>query len=96
MKEDSLTTKVRVVFDGSAKSDQGLSLNEAQYSGPVIQSDLFSVLMRFRRHTFVLSGDVSKMFRQVFIAPEHRKFQKILWRFDSTEELRCYELQTVT
>ncbi|XP_045462033.1 uncharacterized protein LOC123672092 [Harmonia axyridis] len=96
VKEDSLTTKVRVVFDGSAKSDQGLSLNEAQYSGPVIQSDLFSVLMRFRRHTFVLSGDVSKMFRQVLIAPEHRRFQKIFWRFDSTEELRCYELQTVT
>ena len=40
-KIDSTTTKLRVVFDGSAKSDNGTSLNSSLMVGPTIQQDLF-------------------------------------------------------
>ena len=35
-KESSLTTKVRVVFDGSAKSSTGIPLNDTLMVGPTI------------------------------------------------------------
>ena len=36
IKEDSITTKTRVVFDGSAKNSSGMSLNDALMVGPTI------------------------------------------------------------
>lgn len=78
IKADSTTTKLRVVFDGSAKSTSGLSLNEVQHLGPTVQDDLFSILLRFRQYKYVISADITKMYRQIFVKEEQRKFQKIL------------------
>ncbi|XP_046143725.1 uncharacterized protein LOC123988305 [Osmia bicornis bicornis] len=36
IREDSTTTKLRVVFDGSAKSSTGVSLNDTQKVGPTV------------------------------------------------------------
>lgn len=96
VKDDSDTTKVRVVFDASAKTSSGLSLNDVLMVGPTIQHDLFSIMIRFRSHRFVITADIEKMYRQIFIAPEHRNFQTILWRADSTMPLKSYQLNTVT
>ncbi|XP_011706472.1 PREDICTED: uncharacterized protein LOC105461663, partial [Wasmannia auropunctata] len=46
--ESSATTKVRVVFDASSKSSKEISLNDTLHKGPTIQSDLFSILLKFR------------------------------------------------
>ena len=42
VKEDTVTTKVRVVFDAAAKHD-GKSLNDAIWPGPKLQRDLVDV-----------------------------------------------------
>ncbi|XP_057320162.1 uncharacterized protein LOC130664288 [Microplitis mediator] len=47
IKAFSTTTKVRVVFNASAKSDKGISLNEVLLTGPTIQGHLFTILLRF-------------------------------------------------
>ncbi|XP_070170444.1 uncharacterized protein [Polyergus mexicanus] len=95
-KQDSQTTKLRVVFDASSKSSTGASLNDTLLVGPTIQENLFAIVMRFRTHRYVLSADIEKMYRQVRIHSEDAKFQKILWR-DSLEGLiKTYELSTVT
>ncbi|XP_062713755.1 uncharacterized protein LOC134290605 [Aedes albopictus] len=47
-KEDSLSTKLRVVFYGSCPSTTGISLNQTLYVGPNINPDLLVVLSRFR------------------------------------------------
>jgi len=49
-KETSTTTKTRVVFDGSAKTSNGLSLNDIIQVGPTVQQDLYSIVLRFRTH----------------------------------------------
>ncbi|XP_044779750.1 uncharacterized protein LOC123327402 [Drosophila simulans] len=65
IKLDSLTTKCRVVFDGSGKDSSGVSLNDRLHIGPPIQRDLFGVCLRFRQHQYVLCADVEKMFRGI-------------------------------
>ncbi|XP_011705620.1 PREDICTED: uncharacterized protein LOC105460827, partial [Wasmannia auropunctata] len=44
-KENSLTTKLRVVFDASAPTSTGVSINDLQMIGPTIQRDLMSILL---------------------------------------------------
>lgn len=96
IKESSTTTKTRVVFDGSAKSTSGLALNDCMMVGPNIQDDLFSILLRFRQHPIVLSADIEKMYRQVLVQNPQRSLQKILWRFNSVNDISVFELNTVT
>lgn len=93
---NSLTTKLRVVFNGSAPSSSGYSLNSLQMVGPTIQKDLFLILFRFRKHHIVICADIEKMYRQVLIAKDQRNLQCILWRPASSEQLKVYILNTVT
>ena len=79
-KEDSTTTKLRVVFDGSAKTTNGVSINDALMVGPVVQDDLFSIINRFRFYRIALSGDIEKMYRQIGLRQEDRDFHRLLWR----------------
>ncbi|XP_062533633.1 uncharacterized protein LOC134202631 [Armigeres subalbatus] len=95
LKPSSTSTKLRVVFDGKAKSN-GLSLNEVLMIGPKIQSDLFSIVLRFRKHVYAFSADVEKMYRQVKIDHSQTRYQRIFWRDQSNEPLRVLELTTVT
>ncbi|XP_062538265.1 uncharacterized protein LOC134206550 [Armigeres subalbatus] len=93
----SSTTKLRVVFDASAKSTPSdKSLNEVLQVGGVVQSDLFTILLRFRKHAIVFTADIAKMYRQVLVAPDHTRFQRIFWRLESSHPLRVLELLTVT
>lgn len=96
LRETSLTTKLRAVFDGSAVTTSGLSLNNIQYVGPTVQDDLISILLRFRQHRYVVSADIDKFYRQCLIHDSQRNLQQILWRFNPTEELKTYTLNTVT
>ncbi|XP_051170292.1 uncharacterized protein LOC127287411 [Leptopilina boulardi] len=96
LKESSLTTKLRVVFDASAQSKSGVSLNEAMMVGPTIQSGIFDLVLRFRQHQFVLTADIEKMYRQFIIHPGDRRYQKILWRYNKNDPLETYQLNTVT
>ena len=47
IRESSVTSKIRIVYDASMKTDSGLSLNDTQYVGPTIQNDLISIFLRF-------------------------------------------------
>lgn len=95
-KANSLTTKVRVVFDGSAPSNSGVSLNDIMARGPTIQPDLCSILLRFRVHKYVLTGDVEKMYRQVKVHVSDCDLQRIVYRQSPEEPIIDYRLLTVT
>ncbi|XP_011306368.1 uncharacterized protein [Fopius arisanus] len=95
IKETSLTTKVRVVFGGSANMLGGASVNSALMVGPTIQDDIFTLITRFRLHKYVLTGDIEKMYRQFLVRPQDREYQKILW-YDDHNQVTTYQLNTVT
>lgn len=96
LKNDSSTTKLRVVFDGSCASSSGISINDKLRNGPTIQDDLFLILARFRKFPIAYAADIEKMYRQVLVYPEDREFQRIVWRNHRSDEIKAYRLNTVT
>ena len=61
-KYDNTTTKLRAVFDTSASTTSGASLNDTLLPGPSLFPALTTILIRFRTHPIAICGDVSKMF----------------------------------
>ncbi|XP_058456942.1 uncharacterized protein LOC131434295 [Malaya genurostris] len=96
IKASSTTTKVRVVFDASAKTTSGLSLNEALLVGPVVQDPLIAIILRFRTYPVALVADIEKMYRQVLLHSEDTALQRIFWRFQANQPIKTCELLTVT
>ncbi|XP_061719560.1 uncharacterized protein LOC133526796 [Cydia pomonella] len=90
------STPLRVVYDGSAITTSGKSFNEIQMVGPTVQDDLLSILLRFRQHKYVVSSDVEKMYRAILVQPSQRSLQQIIFRFDPSDPLKTYKLNTVT
>lgn len=95
-KPDSLSTRLRVVFDGSCSTTNGKSLNQSQIVGPIIQDDLFAILLRFRLFEVALVADIEKMYRMINIQANQRRLQSIIWRDNPYEKLKVFELNTVT
>ncbi|XP_075158171.1 uncharacterized protein LOC142231448 [Haematobia irritans] len=95
-KLDSTSTKLRVVFDGSAKTTTGKSLNDILYAGPTIQAKLFNTLVRYRFFKVALSGDICKMYRCVRVTHPDDYLQCILWRENEVDDVKIYKLNTVT
>ena len=62
-REESITTKIHPVFDGSATDQNGLSINDALYTGPKLQNDIVDILIRFRTHQVALTADISRHFQ---------------------------------
>lgn len=91
----STSKKFRVVLNASCPKSTGISLNECQLVGAKLQKDLATILMSFRSHKIALTADIVKMYRQVEVAPVHRKYQKILWRFNPNEPVGVYEISRV-
>jgi len=60
-KQESTSTKLRVVFDGS-KTTSGSSLTDLLLAGPTIQQKIFNILLRFRFFKVALCGDICKMY----------------------------------
>ncbi|XP_043063530.1 uncharacterized protein LOC122319801 [Drosophila ficusphila] len=90
------STKLRVIFDASCKTSSQVSLNDILLCGPTIQDDLVMLLLRFRLSRYALTADIAKMYRQVNVDISDRKFQYILWRDFPGDQLRTYQLYTIT
>ncbi|UYV64960.1 hypothetical protein LAZ67_3002566 [Cordylochernes scorpioides] len=96
LRDQSTTTKLRVVFDASAKTSTGLSLNDLLYCGPKLQEDIFNILIKFRTYSIALTAVIEKMYRQIRLNPADCCFQRILWRASPNEPIKEYQLATVT
>lgn len=95
-KESSTTTKLKVVYNASAPTSNGISLNHNLMCGPIIQRDLFSIILQFREFQYALNADITKMYRQIWVHPNDTNYQLILWRDNPTDPLKTYKLTTLT
>jgi len=96
LKPNSLTTKLRVVFNASAKTSADISLNESMYTSPKLQPDIQVVLLRFRLWKYLFTADIKQMYHQILIKPSDRDYLRILWRFSPQSQIDEYRLCTVT
>ena len=79
IKESSLSTKVRPVFDASCKGYNKISLNDCMNAGPNYLPDLPALLIRFRRWQYALTADIQKAFLQVEVQEPDRDVHRFLW-----------------
>ncbi|GFT20296.1 integrase_H2C2 domain-containing protein [Trichonephila clavipes] len=78
-KENS-TTKVRPVFDGSAKEKNSPSINDCLEKGPNLIELIPSLINRFRFGKFGVIADIKKAFLQIGLQERDRPFLRFLWR----------------
>ena len=79
VRQDKDTTKLRIVFDGSAKTDNKVSLNDCLSKGPNHTPLIFDILLRFRFYKIALVADIEKAFHQILICPSDRDMLRFLW-----------------
>ena len=93
-KRDADTTKLKLVYDASAKErKRDRSLNECLHKGPPLTSLPFDVLMRFKMLPIALVGDVQKAFHQVEVCERDCDCLSFLWVKDLTDmQLKIQEL----
>lgn len=96
VKESSSTMKLRVVFDASARSTSGCSLNDLLLPGPTLYPLITTILIRFRQHLIWMSSDISKMFREVSLHPDERDFHRYLVREQDSNKLKYWRMIRLT
>ena len=80
VRENAQSTKVRIVYDASAKADsESPSLNECLDIGPPLQRKILDILLRVRFKPVFLAGDMKQAFLQVAIRETERDVLRFFW-----------------
>ena len=97
VRQDKETTKLRIVYDASAKST-GPSLNDCLHTGPKFDQRILDILLRFRTHRVALIADIEKAFLNVSMSEKDRDVLRFLWYDDITKkqpEVRVFRFTRV-
>ena len=85
IRKDRATTKLRVVYDASAKTN-GVSLNDCLHAGPKFNQKIVHILLRFRLFRVAITADIEKAFLMVSMREKDRDYLRFLWVDDITQE----------
>ena len=55
-------TKLRILYDASARGTNSLSLNDCLFFGPKFDQQILDILLRFRTYKIALIADIEKAF----------------------------------
>ena len=78
VKGDRKSTKMRIVYDASAKRSGQPSLNDCLKTGPCLLPKIFDVVVRFRCYKYPLVSDIKSAFLNIRIAKEDRDHLRFL------------------
>jgi len=80
------TTKLRIVYDGSAKDvNDTYSLNDCLQTGPNFIPKLLNTLIKFQTYPVALVADIEKAFLMVGISESDRNMLRFLWLEEPSE-----------
>lgn len=94
-KEGSATTKIRPVFDASAKERGCPSLNDCLEKGPNLLELIPNLLIKFRKEKIGVTSDIRKAFLQVSVNEEERDFLRFVWKNADGIERICRHRRVV-
>lgn len=60
-----MSAKIGIVFEPSAKTINGKSLNDILATGPALQPDLLVVLTNWHTLKYAFMADIEKIFRRI-------------------------------
>lgn len=78
IRKDKQTTKLRIVYDASARSEGG-SLNGSLFSGLKFNQNILDIIVRFRTYRITLAADVKKAFLMISVCSKDRDALRFLW-----------------
>ncbi|GFR28152.1 integrase catalytic domain-containing protein [Trichonephila clavata] len=79
IRSDKTTSRLRIVFDGSALEDGHSSLNQSLYTGPNLHPNMLELLLRFRKNPVAFTADVKSAFLQIELDLRDREFTRFFW-----------------
>ncbi|GFW16879.1 uncharacterized protein TNCV_2760071 [Trichonephila clavipes] len=96
LRPEKSTMKLRVIFNATNPTSNGLSLNSIQYNGGLVQNDLFTIMIKFREHPYAFTADVKMMYQMILIYKSQQPLLRILWKESPEEPVKTFEMKTVT
>ncbi|XP_054709007.1 uncharacterized protein LOC129218706 [Uloborus diversus] len=87
VREDKVTSKVRMVFDASSKEKHLNSLNDCLFPGPNLNPNVLDIILSFKKHNIAFCADLEKAFLQIGIAEEDRNYLKFIWFSNERDDL---------
>lgn len=91
IKESSLTSKIRPVFDASSTDQKGLSLNACLEKGNNMIDIIPNLINNFRTGAIGITSDIEKAFLNISVKPSDREYLKFLWyENESLQDLITY------
>lgn len=85
VRRDRKTTKLRIMYDASAKS-KGPSLNDRLYAHPKFNQHILDILLRFRSYHTALVADIEKAFLMISMAKRDWDVLQFLWVKDIKQD----------
>ncbi|GFW07419.1 integrase catalytic domain-containing protein [Trichonephila clavipes] len=79
IRSDKTTSRIRIVFDGSAHEDEQSSLNQSLYTGPNLYPNILELLLCFRKSPVAFTADVKSAFFQIKLDFRDRDFTRFFW-----------------
>ena len=94
---DDKSTKVRIVYDASAKGKNQKSLNECLSTGPNLNPNILDIILKFRERKIAFTADIEKAFLQIGINSVDRDYLRFLYSENCKidENLKCYRMTRV-
>ncbi|XP_028415516.1 uncharacterized protein LOC114538581 [Dendronephthya gigantea] len=87
VREEATSTKVRMVFDASAKPNPTAnSVNNCMFTGPALQPLLWDILIRARMAPQLILADIQKAFLQIGLREEDRDAFRFLFNVNGIEK----------
>ena len=77
--ENSATTDTRMVFNGSAVTSSGYSLNDILPKGINMLNSLLEIFLRWRTWPVAMHADARKMYNTIKLNPDFWRYQIYFW-----------------
>ncbi|GFX99310.1 integrase catalytic domain-containing protein [Trichonephila clavipes] len=92
-RQESLTTKMRIVFDASSHEEGQPSLNDCIWSGGNLNPNIFHLIISFRLNTIAITADIERAFLQISLRDEDRDAVRFLFPDIRSNQTDPYKFQ---